>query len=51
MKHPKRTLPLPHVGLTHSSSSLECEIEGSAPSGGFGPRPLAFLGNAACVIR
>lgn len=37
MKHPKRTLPPPHVALTHISSSLECEIKACAPSGGFGP--------------
>lgn len=51
MKHPKRTLPPPHVALTHISSSLECEIKACAPSGGFGPRPLPLRVNTACVLQ
>lgn len=51
MKPPKRTLPPPHVALTHISSSLECEIKACAPRGGFGPRPLPFQVNKVCVMR
>lgn len=51
MKHPNRTLPPPHVALTHISSSLECEIKACAPSGGFGLRPLPYQVNTVCVMR
>lgn len=51
MKHPRRTLPPPHVARTHISSSLECEIKARAPSGGFGPRPLPSQVNTVCEMR
>lgn len=43
--------PPPCVARTHTSSSLECEIKACAPSGVFGPCPLAFQVNTAWVMR